>query len=222
MTYLLTHPHTATDFIPTPGIKVIDHYQYRQSRVKDGQVRWSIIDADNDLGDIWMSEDRYFSKFSSNEGNESLDDAIVEILIANGLVDESDFDTYPANDQEFVEFMTAATGTPSNVKVTPHAPKDQTEAIAIANGEIWSDVGIYAEWAGFGRIERSHYRKLGTIKEKNGKVEYAALGNFRLCLQAESVEDAIEQILQGFIRTQSHRHASAWHEYFGTEPALYI
>jgi hypothetical protein len=223
MTYLQAHPTSSVDFIPTPGIVVIDHYQHRQSKVKDGQVRWSVVDANSDLGDIWMSEGSYFSKFSDNAGNESLDDAIVEILLANGLVDEADFDTYPANDQEFVEFMTAATEAPSNVVVTPHEPKDQTEAIAIANGETWSDVGIYAEWAGFGKIERSHYRKLGTIKQKsNGKVEYVAIGNFRLCLSAKSVNDAIEQILQSFILTQSHRHAPAWHEYLGTQPAMYL
>lgn len=140
--------------------------------------------------------------------------ATLNDAIAITEMDAEDFDSYPANDEEFVEFMTAAT---SNITITPHEPKDQTEAIAIANGEIWSDVGIYAEWAGFGRIEASHYRKLGTVKERNGKVEYQAIGHFRLCRSAGSVEDAIEQIKQSFIRTQSPRHAAAWHEYLDTQ-----
>lgn len=215
MTYLKAHPNTVTEFTPIVGIAIVDHYQHRQTKVKDGQVRWSVIDADNDLGDIWMSGGRYFSKFSTNEGNSSLDDAINEILLDTGLVETEDFDSYPANDQEFVEFMLATTGDDS-VKITDHQPKDQFEAIALPNCVEWLDIGTYGSWA-YGEIERSHYRRIGTVKQRrDGIIEYTYHGMaYRSSPTAVTIEDAIAQVKKGFIGQQSHRQATEWREYFG-------
>jgi hypothetical protein len=198
-----------------------NHYGYSFTREQstwtndNGTVRrlcWSSkyneVYADLGIGkhcDIYVND--------SNIAYDNLDDAIKSLV-----VDPEDYDNYPADDQEFIEFMTVTTTAPSTVKITSHEPQNQSEAISIASGETWSDVGIAAQWAGFDRIEPAAYRKLGTmIEKKDGSIEYEAIGHYRLNLTANSVEDAVEAIKQSFIRTQSRRHSAAWHEYLGTQ-----
>jgi hypothetical protein len=215
MTYIQSRPETAIEFTAIPGIAVVDHYEHRQTKIKDGAIRWSVMDADRDLGEVWVSEGRYFSKFSTNDGNASLDEAIAEILEAtNSVMSIEDFDNYPANDAEFVKFMLAPVS--RNCKIERFVPKDQTEAIAMqrSGGEwltVWSDGEANCD-----RVVSSHYRQIGVIKAMaSGKAEYyvgagVSIGRNRV---AESIDDAIAGVKKLFVQSQSLRYSAIWTEY---------
>jgi hypothetical protein len=218
MTYIQSRPETAIKFTAIPGVAVVDHYEHRQTKIKDGAVCWSVMDADRDLGEIWVSEGRYFSKFSTNDGNESLDDAIAEILEAtNSMMSVDDYDTYPANDAEFVKFMTAPIS--KAFKVEPFTPKDQTEAIAMQDAvkaggtwlSAWSDGEVNCD-----RVVPGRYRQIATLKvSSNGSTEFyvgagVSIGRNKI---AESIDDAIAGVKRLFVNQQSMRYSAIWTEY---------
>jgi hypothetical protein len=222
MTYLKSNPSAAIAFAPIDGIAIVDHYEHRQTKCRDGQVRWSVMTADEDLGEIWMSEGSYFSKFSTNQGCATLDEAIGEILEATASITTlDDFDFYPADEltsleSEFAAFMTAPVS--KAFKVEAYKPKNQTEATAMqrSGGEwlsIWSDGEVNCD-----RVVPSRYRQIGVIKAMTGgKAEYY-VGN-GLSIGRNKVADSIDAALQGvkkaFITQQALRYSAIWADYLG-------
>ena len=163
------------------------------------QPKYNQVYADLNIGehcDIYVTDE--------NLAFDNLNDAIDSVTIA-----PDDYDSYPS------ELDTIADEDYS-VTITQHQPKDQGEAIALANNFTnWQDIGTYGSW-NCGKIEQGHYQRIGTVKQrKDGIVEYAYVGMaYRSNPTAATIQAAIVQVKKGFISQQSYRRSVEWKEYF--------
>jgi hypothetical protein len=82
MTYNSVHVSNTVNITSRPGIQVIDRDSTTQAKTRTGHSRWFVMSDTQDLAGIWEYDNRYFSKFSDNEGHVFLDDAIDEIVVA--------------------------------------------------------------------------------------------------------------------------------------------